>query len=122
MAKKVLVLEDEAIIAQLIKDVLGLVGAEAFLAADPESAENILIKDEMDMAIVDYSLPGGNGISFCQLIEEKYPDLAKRCVLTSGFSPAGDIAAYVKESGIHFIQKPFPVAQLKNLVSEVLQD
>ena len=120
MPKKVLVVEDEEIIAFLIRDVVGLAGAEALLAGTSAEASAILESETVDMAIVDYSLPDGNGVAFCQHIDKDHPALTRRCILTSGYNPVGEVGDYLESSGNRFIQKPFPVNALKNLIQEIL--
>ncbi|HQU73370.1 MAG TPA: response regulator [Calditrichia bacterium] len=120
MAKKVLVVEDDETIAMLIKDVVAMTGAEALVAGTAREAEALLEENSMALAIVDLSLPDSTGLELCQEIDQKYPALTQRCILTSGYNAVGELASYLEASGNRFIQKPFPIMQLRDIVAGML--
>ena len=80
----ILLVEDHAIFAQTLRRVLHERG-HLDIVAVAESAEDALerIPDlQVDLVLVEVSLPGRSGISLVLVLHEKYPDLP--CVMLSG--------------------------------------
>ena len=80
----ILLVEDHAIFAQALLRVLRERG-HLDIVAVAESAEDALEQLsglEVDLVLVDVSLPGKSGISLVLVLHEKYPDLP--CVMLSG--------------------------------------
>jgi DNA-binding NarL/FixJ family response regulator len=80
----ILLVEDHAIFAQAIKRVLKE-RAQIDIVAVAESAEEALEKLpglQIDLVLVDVSLPQTSGISLVIMLHEKYPELP--CVMLSG--------------------------------------
>lgn len=72
MAYKILVLEDEKEIADLIEHYLTSEGYEVFKFYQPKKALEAIEKNNFDMAILDVMLPQINGFTICEKIREKY--------------------------------------------------
>lgn len=80
----ILLVEDHEIFAQALLRVLRERG-QLDVVATAESAEEALEKIpelEVDLVLVDVSLPGRSGISLVLVLHEKYPELP--CVMLSG--------------------------------------
>ncbi len=73
-ARHVLVVEDDAIIAQLLVDYLRNEGFAANAIADGQQALNAIERTPPSLVILDITLPGLDGISVCRAIR-KFSDL-----------------------------------------------
>ena len=69
---KILVLDDEKEIADLITLYLQNEGYEIYKFYSPEEALRCIDETEMDLAILDVMLPGTDGFTICRYIREKY--------------------------------------------------
>ena len=67
---KILVVEDEAPIRDLISINLQLVGYEVFTAEDGIVAENFLEKQKVDLILLDVMIPGIDGFSLIEKIKK----------------------------------------------------
>jgi DNA-binding NarL/FixJ family response regulator len=76
--KKVVVVDDHAIVrqglAELINDQPDLVAVGE--AESPPVAMKVIEATQPDVAVVDITLAGGDGIELCRQIHERWPDLA----------------------------------------------
>lgn len=72
MSDKILIVEDEQAIADLIALYLSNDGFTVFKFYHGEEALACIEKEEIDLAILDIMLPGVDGFKLCQLIREKY--------------------------------------------------
>ncbi len=62
MARKILVVEDEAPIRDMLCFVLEQNGYQAATAEDFDSAINALVEPYPDLVLLDWMLPGGSGV------------------------------------------------------------
>ena len=75
MAKKILIVEDETILAEMYRDKLIQAGFEVVSAYSAEEALKILQKEVPDLILLDILLPRENGVSFLARIK-KNPKLS----------------------------------------------
>lgn len=64
MAKKILLVEDEKILAEMYKDKFTEAGFEVFLALEAKEGLKLAKKERPDLIILDILLPRENGITF----------------------------------------------------------
>ncbi len=70
MSTKILIIEDEADIAELEKDYLEVSDYEVQIARDGESGLQKALEEEFDLIILDLMLPGRDGFEICRSIRE----------------------------------------------------
>jgi PAS domain S-box-containing protein len=118
--KKVLVVDDEAIIRMLIVDVLTELGYDPLEAHDGPSAQRILESEtQLDLLITDVGLPGGmNGRQVADAARAKQPGL--KILFVTGYAENAVIGNGHLESGMHVLTKPFPIDELSRRISDVL--
>lgn len=76
-------------------------------------------KVQPDLMIVDFSMPEGSGLELCRWLRQQGANLP--VILVSGFSaqqPA--IRKALELRRVYFLQKPFPVPELEDLVMVAL--
>ncbi len=69
---KVLIIDDEKEIAELIEAFLENENCQVFKAYSSAEALKIIEDEKFDLAIIDIMLPDGNGFSLCKAIRKKY--------------------------------------------------
>jgi DNA-binding response OmpR family regulator len=75
---------------------------------------------EIDLAVLDISLPGRNGVDLFRELLKRNRDL--KVVFISGHVGAEVIRFYgLKASNRHFLRKPFPPKELVARVDEILR-
>ena len=72
---KILVLDDERVFRDEIKEFLETDGFDVHLAAKPSEAFDIFKLTEIDIMILDLKLPEMDGITVLQRVKELYPDI-----------------------------------------------
>jgi two-component system phosphate regulon response regulator PhoB len=71
MSPRVLVVEDDAAIAELLRYNLEAEGYRPTLVLSGEEAELQVAEDRFDLAIVDWMLPGLSGIELCRRLRRR---------------------------------------------------
>ena len=69
--KKILVVDDEVSIRDVMKNIFIIEGFEVFTAESAEKALEILEKENLMVMFIDLKLPGMNGIDLCRRIRNK---------------------------------------------------
>ncbi|HEX9181549.1 MAG TPA: response regulator [Burkholderiales bacterium] len=108
--KRVLIIEDEEILAENIAYYLETGGAEVLVAHTGEQALLHLGHFAPQCVIADFNLPGVNGIETMRRIREQFPQTF--CILITG---QGSESVYVaaRASGVdHILIKPFALPDL----------
>lgn len=72
MQEKILVVDDEAEIADLVELYLKTEGYEVYKFYNAVEALKCIEKEELDLAVLDVMLPDINGLEICKKIREKY--------------------------------------------------
>lgn len=70
MASKILIIEDEKILAAMYQEKFKMAGFKVFLAGDAEEGLALAKKEKPDLILLDILLPRGNGIFFLEKIKE----------------------------------------------------
>ncbi|MDD5585279.1 MAG: response regulator [Candidatus Omnitrophica bacterium] len=73
MGKKILIIDDDIELGEEVAETLRDEGYSATNVSEPDKGEKLIDKDAFDIIIVDYKLPGSNGIDFLRKIKQKNP-------------------------------------------------
>jgi len=117
---RVLVVDDESVIADTIAKILSISGYETTAAYDGDSALQISLLKPPELLITDVVLPGMNGVELAITIKRIYPDC--KILLFSGQASTADLLAVAGRNGHHFtlLNKPVPPQDLIALVAAYL--
>lgn len=113
---RVLVVDDDANVRQLIVECLEVIGYKVRQADSGARGLALLEEDPPDLLVVDFIMPGMNGAEVISRVRRTHPEIP--IVLSTGYADARI------ESGIppteKVLQKPFDIDQLARTVSEAL--
>jgi PAS domain S-box-containing protein len=118
---KILIVEDEAMISDIISTSLSQRGYRSDIASDGKAALKKLARNVYDMCLADLKMPGMSGIELYEIIKEKYPNLATRVVFMTGDTINTETNNFLMSTGRPHLDKPFDCFRLVKLVDEVLQ-
>jgi len=105
MKRKVLVIEDEPVLAEMMSILLEVEGYKVISLADTGLARRKLHQKEVDLVMLDLQLKGENGQSMCAYIKGQDDLKHIPVILVSGNS---DLETIKKECGADdHIAKPF---------------
>lgn len=114
--KKIIAVDDEPVILELIKEILGKEGHEVDTASSGKALLKMIKEKKYDLLISDVKMPDMSGIELLSRIKKADPELAKRVILATGDSSGEDII----KKGVGYLPKPFTVDKLKKAVAEAL--
>lgn len=116
--KRVLIVDDEPDIRELLEITLLRMGLETRCAEDYSNATRFLNDETFDLCLTDMKLPDGDGISLVEHIQSNYPDTPTAVITAHG---SIDLAIKAMKSGaFDFVSKPVSLETLRNLVDKAL--
>ena len=120
--RKVLIVDDDAEIVELIVDVLDRDGRfEIKTASSGYEAGMATEKYKPELILLDYMLPDVNGNIVCQAIKGNPEFENIKIIIVSGVVKQEEISQLLKSGAEDFIRKPFDVTELIRKITEVLQ-
>ncbi len=114
---RILVVEDTATVAELIREMLLSFGYQVQLCLNAREAVATFEPGRFDLVITDYTMPGMSGLEFSQAVRAKSPGEKILLITGSAFSLSADSAMPV--NGI--LQKPFSAQEFEAAVLAALR-
>jgi two-component system NtrC family sensor kinase len=119
--KRLLVVDDEEDILDLLRDVLTSEGYVVDTAPSAEEALELIHENIYDAAILDFNLPDMDGVMLHRQIRQKDTDLARRSVFMSGLVQSDTNLGYYAAQGAGFLSKPFDIEDVLAAVRNLLE-
>jgi DNA-binding NtrC family response regulator len=114
--RSVLVVDDQADICEVMRDILETVGYRVSTAVNGRSALKLLGSDGYHVAVVDALLP--QGISGLKLAEELTARGTRVIIMTGSLTMREEL----EESRYPVLMKPFRMSELTTLIRQVLDE
>jgi len=100
---KVLIIDDEDKLRNLLSKIISFEGFEVFQASSTKSGLKQLELEDIDVIICDVKLPDGNGVETAKIIKSKYP--AVEIILLTAFGNIPDSVDAIKNGAFDYITK-----------------
>ncbi|MEX2131725.1 MAG: sigma-54 dependent transcriptional regulator [Pseudohongiellaceae bacterium] len=118
MQGRVLIVDDEPDIRELLEITLGRMSLDTVTAADLGSAIHLLATEKFNLCLTDMRLPDGDGLDLVLHIQKRCSDMPV-AVITAHGSTETAIKA-LKSGAFDFVSKPVDLAKLRDLVTSAL--
>jgi signal transduction histidine kinase/ActR/RegA family two-component response regulator len=119
---RVLVVEDEATVAQLIADVLKDEGLEVEVLLDGREALRRAATEDYDLVICDMKMPDVDGEQFYRRLAKTENPLSRKVLFVTGDVLAAHTRQFLQRNALAHLAKPFRVEELTEKVRQVLTD
>lgn len=120
--KKILIVDDDPEIVELLVDVLSRDGRfDVRTASSGYDAGLATEQFRPDLIILDYMLPDVNGNVVCQTIRRNSEYENTRIIIVSGVVNQSEIEGLLKAGAEAFVKKPFKITELVEKIVGVLQ-
>jgi DNA-binding NtrC family response regulator len=118
VTRPILIVDDEAIVRESIRDWLKDAGYEIATAETGEEALALIEKQDFSVIIMDVRLPGKTGVTVLKEVKALKPGI-KSIIITA--YPSAEIVAEARKLGVvDYLIKPIAPDDLERLVRETL--
>lgn len=118
--ERILVVDDESEIVELLRDVLTAEGYIVDAAPTAEEALRLIRENIYDTALLDFNLPDLDGVMLHRQIRQMDGELAARAIFMSGLLQSDENLGYYMSQSGGFLAKPFDIRDVLGQVRSVL--
>ena len=119
--QKVLVIEDEGDILEIIAYNLGREGYQVLSSRDGEEGLEIAQRDEPDLILLDLMLPGTDGLEICRIIKDGPRGADTPIIMVTAKGEESDVVLGLGMGADDYVVKPFSPRELVARVKAVLR-
>jgi two-component system NtrC family sensor kinase len=117
---RILVVDDEKVIRDLVKLVLAGEGHEVHTVDNADDALKKIKSQRYNLILLDIKMPGMDGAALYRRIQKIAKSLARRVVFITGDIMGADTEKFLSETKVAHIDKPFDAEQLSREVRRAL--
>lgn len=121
-SETILVVEDEVMARELVRDILIRQGYAVLTAENAEAALTLsdATEDDIDLLVTDVIMPGMNGKVLYEKLAQSRPLI--KVLFMSGYTDNMISPFGILDEDLHFLQKPFAIHDLTTKVREALDN
>lgn len=119
VGKRVLVIDDEAPILELVRETLSRRGFEVDVATDGETGLRLLGQRRYDLTLCDWKMPGLTGREVFERLRARDPAQSRRVIFITGDVVNEQTRRFLSEHGRPCLPKPFTLTEFREAVSRV---
>ncbi|MDC7235945.1 MAG: sigma-54 dependent transcriptional regulator [Spirochaetales bacterium] len=117
--EKILIIDDEASVREVLKDILSDEGYEIFEAPDGIEGLRLMKTEPIDLVFLDIWLPQMGGIDVLKRIREEYPVVS--VLIISGHANVDLAVKAIKIGAFDFLEKPLDLTRVLTLSRNALE-
>jgi DNA-binding NtrC family response regulator len=119
MKGRVLVVDDDASMCDMLVSDLGELGFEVKARAAAPAALDALVASEFDAVVADLNMPGMTGLELCERIVASRPDVP--VIVITAFGSIQTAIAAIRSGAYDFVTKPLEVDALALALERAIQ-
>jgi two-component system NtrC family sensor kinase len=119
--KKVLVVDDEEMVLNVVSESLQPTGCELAVASNGETALRCLRETHFDLTICDWKMPGLNGQQIYEALRAMDDHAASRFIFMTGDVMNDHVQNFLDQNGLTCLAKPFSIDHFRSVVGKVLK-
>ena len=117
--RKILVIDDEEKLRNLLTRIISYEGFDVCQAGDCKTALKRMTENEIDVVLCDVRLPDGNGVEFINEIREKYP--LTEIILLTAYGNIPDGVKAIKNGAFDYITKGDENSKIVPLIHRAIE-
>lgn len=116
---RILVVEDEKSMRDVLKILLEEEGYEVSTASDGVEGMETIRDNIFDLVITDIKMPGADGFAVLKLVKEAYPETI--VIMVTAFGTAESAIDAMKQGAYDYINKPFKIDEIRLIVKKAFE-
>jgi two-component system NtrC family sensor kinase len=118
---RIVVLDDEVLVLDLIAEMLQDAGHHVDAYSIPAHAFSALKKEEFDLILCDIRMPEMSGMEFYSELAKHYPNMLSRIIYLTGDVLAPETRRFLESNSCPHLNKPFKMETLRKKITEVMR-
>ena len=119
MKYRILIVEDNILLAGQQKKWFEKYGYEAVTTIDEPGARQLLKKKPFNLVLSDVRLPQGDGISLLEWMQSERIDVP--FIIMTGYASVPDAVRAIKMGAKDYLAKPVQMDELQSLIKDILR-
>ena len=119
---RILVVDDEPGIAEVLAEVFQLDGHTVEMVGDGEAALEKLGAERYDLILSDVRMPDLDGPALYREVERRHPDLLQRFIFLTGDVMSSETSQFRAQTAVPCLSKPFTLEMVRQVVQRVLSE
>lgn len=119
--KRVMVVDDEPMVGEAVRDLLSDEGYEVATPGDAQSALPEILRAVPDLVILDVNMPGMSGWEFCSLLRRQSTTRSVPVLFLTGRQDVRDRITAMQVGGSDYLAKPFGAEDLRQKVRSLIK-
>jgi DNA-binding NtrC family response regulator len=119
METRILIVDDDPFICRQLEDLYTSQRFTSVCAQEASEARRLLAEQEFSLAVVDFKIPGTDGIGLIREIKEQWPDLD--VIMVTGYASIRGAVEAIKQGASDYITKPFQKEEILLATEKVLE-
>ncbi len=120
-SSKILIVEDESPIREMIAYHLNRAGFDVLEAADCRAARNMLLEERPDLALIDWMLPDMSGLELTRMLKRDARHAKLAIIMLTARSEEFDKITGLESGADDYVTKPFSARELIARIQAVLR-
>jgi CheY-like chemotaxis protein len=120
VGKRVLVIDDEEWILELVRQILEQDGFAVDTAQDGDAALAQVTQSTYELLVCDWKMPGLSGPQLYERIAESNPEAASRLMFMTGDVVSDSFQQFLRQHTKRCLSKPFSVQELRHSIGVFL--
>lgn len=116
--KPILIVDDEPIVRESIRDWLEDAGYQVMTAESGEEALEMVEKQDFSIMVLDVRLPGKTGVTVLKEVKSKRPSI--KSIIITAYPSTGSENEAMKLGAVDYLIKPIAPDELERLIRETL--
>ena len=116
MGKRILVIDDEVSLVDLVGLFLTKEGYQVEKISDSQEGLKLLDKTQFDLIFLDIKMPQISGREFYQIVRERLPEMSGRIVFLTGDVASRTTQTFIEGTGNICLKKPFTLKEIQDVL------
>jgi putative nucleotidyltransferase with HDIG domain len=118
-SERILIVDDEPLMTEMIRDHLSFEGFQATTTNDSSEVMDLLEGNEYNLVLLDVGMPDPNGLVVLQQVQGEHPFLP--VIMLTAFTDADTASQAMRDGASDYIVKPYQEAQLVSRIERALE-
>ncbi len=115
-----LIIEDEPLQREILEDFLKNRGYTVYSAGTIKEAKALLNSKEVNLILLDWRLPDGDGLEFLDYLKEQFSFIP--VIMITAFASVEHAVTSMKKGAYHYLAKPINLEELTLIVERALKE